>query len=43
VFFGDSFSVAVQSRRPVDLHAVNAALEAADSIELVEPVIIRRR
>ncbi|MDH0304463.1 MULTISPECIES: aspartate-semialdehyde dehydrogenase [unclassified Pseudomonas] len=37
VFFGDSFSVAVQSRRPVDLAAVNAALEAADGIELVEP------
>jgi len=37
VFFGDSFSVAVQSRNPVDLAAVNAALEAADGIELVEP------
>lgn len=37
VFFGDSFSVAVQSRNPVDLVAVNAALEAADGIELVEP------
>ncbi|WP_153789278.1 aspartate-semialdehyde dehydrogenase [Pseudomonas sp. EMN2] len=37
VFFGDSFSVAVQSARPVDLGAVNAALEAAESIELVEP------
>ncbi|MCU7241423.1 MULTISPECIES: aspartate-semialdehyde dehydrogenase [Pseudomonas] len=36
VFFGDSFSVAVQSRNPVDLAAVNAALEAADGIELVE-------
>ena len=36
VFFGDSFSVAVQSRRPVDLAAVNQALEAADSVELVE-------
>ncbi|AUZ60482.1 Aspartate-semialdehyde dehydrogenase [Pseudomonas sp. XWY-1] len=36
VFFGDSFSVAVQSRRPVDLAAVNQALEAADSIERVE-------
>ena len=36
VFFGDSFSVAVQSRRPVDLEAVNQALEAADSVELVE-------
>ncbi|WP_449431842.1 aspartate-semialdehyde dehydrogenase [Pseudomonas putida] len=37
VFFGDSFSVAVQSRRPVDLNAVNQALEVADSVELVEP------
>ncbi|MDH0663559.1 aspartate-semialdehyde dehydrogenase [Pseudomonas sp. GD03858] len=37
VFFGDSFSVALQSRRPVDLDAVNAALEAAEGIELVEP------
>ncbi|MEX5589446.1 aspartate-semialdehyde dehydrogenase [Pseudomonas urmiensis] len=36
VFFGDSLSVAVQSRRPVDLAAVNQALEAAESIELVE-------
>ncbi|MCH7300516.1 aspartate-semialdehyde dehydrogenase [Pseudomonas capeferrum] len=36
VFFGDSFSVAVQSRRPVDLAAVNQALESADSVELVE-------
>ncbi|MEN5202751.1 aspartate-semialdehyde dehydrogenase [Pseudomonas wadenswilerensis] len=36
VFFGDSYSVSVQSRTPVDLAAVNAALEAADSIELVE-------
>lgn len=36
VFFGDSFSVAVQSCHPVDLAAVNQALEAADSIERVE-------
>jgi len=36
VFFGDSYSVSVQSREPIDLKAVNAALEAADSIELVE-------
>ncbi|MFK3680525.1 aspartate-semialdehyde dehydrogenase [Pseudomonas sp. NPDC088890] len=36
VFFGDSLSVAVQSRRPVNLAAVNQALEAAESIELVE-------
>jgi len=37
VFYGDSLSVAVQSRRPVDLAAVNDALEAAQGIELVEP------
>ncbi len=37
VFFGDSFSVAVQSRAPVDLAAVNQALDSADSLELVEP------
>ncbi|PSS59284.1 aspartate-semialdehyde dehydrogenase [Pseudomonas sp. BBP2017] len=36
VFFGDSYSVSVQSREPIDLAAVNAALESADSIELVE-------
>ena len=36
VFFGDSFSVSVQLAGPVDLNAVNALLEAADSIELVE-------
>ena len=36
VFFGDSFSVSVQMAGPVDLDAVNALLEAADSIELVE-------
>ncbi|MDF0732542.1 aspartate-semialdehyde dehydrogenase [Pseudomonas entomophila] len=36
VFFGDSFSVAVQSHRPVDLEAVNQVLEAAEGIELVE-------
>ncbi|WP_079227078.1 aspartate-semialdehyde dehydrogenase [Pseudomonas putida] len=36
VFFGDSFSVAVQSRNPVDLAQVNQALEHADSVELVE-------
>ncbi|MGH8438383.1 MAG: aspartate-semialdehyde dehydrogenase [Pseudomonas sp.] len=36
VFFGDSYSVSLQSREPIDLAAVNAALEAADSIELVE-------
>lgn len=36
VFFGDSYSVTVQSRRPVDLVAVNAALDAGDSLERVE-------
>lgn len=36
VFFGDSYTVAVHSRRAVDVAAVNAALEAADSIELVD-------
>ncbi|MFV3405136.1 aspartate-semialdehyde dehydrogenase [Pseudomonas sp. NY15463] len=37
VFFGDSFSVALQSTCPVDLQAVNDALDGADSIERVEP------
>ena len=36
VFFGDSFSVSLQLAGPVDLEAVNAALEAGDCIELVE-------
>jgi len=36
VFFGDSFSVTLTSARPVDLAAVNAALEAAAGVELVE-------
>ena len=36
VFFGDSFSVSVQMAGPVDLDAVNAALEAADGLELVD-------
>jgi aspartate-semialdehyde dehydrogenase len=36
VFFGDSFTVAVQSAVAVDLPAVNAALEAAPGIELVD-------
>jgi len=36
VFFGDSFTVSLQTSRPVDLQAVNAALEAASGIELVE-------
>lgn len=36
VFFGDSLSVSVQTAAPVDLAAVNAALDAADGIDLVE-------
>ena len=36
VFFGDSYSVSVQLAAPVDLDAVNAALEAGDGIERVE-------
>ena len=36
VFFGDSLSVSVQCANPVDLAAVNAALEQAEGIELVE-------
>jgi aspartate-semialdehyde dehydrogenase len=36
VFFGDSFSVTLQSSSTVDLAKVNAALEAAPGIELVE-------
>ena len=36
VFFGDSFTVSVQSAGPVDLAAVNAALESAPGIELVD-------
>ncbi|MCE4055626.1 aspartate-semialdehyde dehydrogenase [Pseudomonas sp. Au-Pse12] len=36
VFFGDSYSVTLQSARDVDLVAVNAALEAACGLELVE-------
>ncbi|MBD8600953.1 aspartate-semialdehyde dehydrogenase [Pseudomonas sp. CFBP 8772] len=36
VFFGDSLSVSVQTREPVDIKAVNAALETAEGIELVE-------
>ena len=36
VFFGDSFSVTLESAIPVDLAAVNAALEAAEGVELVE-------
>ncbi|MCF5709135.1 aspartate-semialdehyde dehydrogenase [Pseudomonas syringae] len=36
VFFGDSFTVSVQSAAAIDLAAVNAALEAAEGIELVD-------
>ena len=36
VFFGDSLSVSVQTREPVDIKSVNAALETAEGIELVE-------
>lgn len=36
VFFGDSFSVTVQAANVVDLAKVNAVLEAAPGIELVE-------
>ncbi|WP_312936311.1 aspartate-semialdehyde dehydrogenase [Pseudomonas sp.] len=36
VFFGDSYSVSVQSRGPVELPAVLAALDQAPSIERVE-------
>ncbi|APC14872.1 aspartate-semialdehyde dehydrogenase [Pseudomonas frederiksbergensis] len=36
VFFGDSFSVTLQSTKAIDLAAVNAALEAAPGVELVE-------
>nr|WP_314484001.1 aspartate-semialdehyde dehydrogenase [uncultured Pseudomonas sp.] len=37
VFFGDSFNVAVQCGRAVDLAAITQALEAAPGIEQVEP------
>lgn len=36
VFFGDSFTVSLITAEPVDLAAVNSALEAAPGIELVE-------
>ncbi|MNF78077.1 hypothetical protein D3C85_944110 [compost metagenome] len=36
VFFGDSYTVTLVSAKTVDLAAVNAALEAAPGIELVE-------
>ncbi|HEY0289706.1 MAG TPA: aspartate-semialdehyde dehydrogenase [Pseudomonas sp.] len=36
VFFGDSFSVSLQTAAPVDLAVINALLDEADGIELVE-------
>lgn len=36
VFFGDSFTVSIQAAAPIDLAAVNAALESAEGIELVD-------
>lgn len=36
VFFGDSFSVSLQAAGPVDLAAVNALLDAAQGVELVD-------
>jgi aspartate-semialdehyde dehydrogenase len=36
VFFGDSFSVSLQLSGAVDLATVNAVLEAAPGIELIE-------
>ncbi|MBC2659499.1 aspartate-semialdehyde dehydrogenase [Pseudomonas sp. MSSRFD41] len=36
VFFGDSYSVTLQSAADIDLAAVNAALEAAPGLELVD-------
>jgi len=36
VFFGDSYTVTLNTAEAVDLTAVNAALEAAEGIELVE-------
>ncbi|CAM3155575.1 aspartate-semialdehyde dehydrogenase [Pseudomonas floridensis] len=36
VFFGDSFTVSLQASAPINLDAVNAALEAAQGIELVD-------
>ena len=36
VFFGDSYTVSLTASEAVDLAAVNAALEAAESVELVE-------
>jgi aspartate-semialdehyde dehydrogenase len=36
VFFGDSFSVCVQTASPVDLAVINQRLEAAEGVELVD-------
>ena len=36
VFFGDSYTVSLIASEAVDLPAVNAALESAESVELVE-------
>lgn len=36
VFFGDSFTISVQTGALIDLDAVNAALEAAAGVEVVE-------
>lgn len=36
VFFGDSYTVTLNTSEAVDLAAVNAALEAAEGVELVE-------
>ncbi|MNC58852.1 hypothetical protein D3C75_1086150 [compost metagenome] len=36
VFFGDSFSVSVRSGTPVDVPAINAALDVAAGVERVE-------
>ncbi len=36
VFFGDSLSVSVQAAKPIDLHAIQAALEGAASVEMLE-------
>jgi aspartate-semialdehyde dehydrogenase len=36
VFFGDSFTVTLQAATEIDLAAVNAALNAAPGVELVE-------
>lgn len=43
VFFGDSFTVALRTAGAVDVAAVNAALESADGVELVDAGITLRR